>query len=254
MNPYYDAGGCTIYHADCADVLPQLSDVELVLTSPPYNLNDEGRAGDALNTTGGRAGTGFTSLAGGYGDSHPDAMAHDAYGAWQRECVAAMWATLTDDGAIFYNHKPRVRGNEMFWPSTCIPDQLPIRQVVIWDRCSGHNRQATYFVPSYEIVFVIAKPAFRLAHRGGANDVWRIPAERGNLHPAPFPLKLALTAIENTTATVILDPFVGSGTTLRAAKDLGRRSIGIDSNEAYCEMAANRLLGQESLLDQRAMQ
>jgi modification methylase len=60
-------------------------------------------------------------------------------------------------------------------------------------------------------------------------------------HPAPFPIGLPTTAIKATDATVILDPFMGSGTTLRAAKDLGRKAIGIEISEEYCQMAVDRL-------------
>ena len=71
-------------------------------------------------------------------------------------------------------------------------------------------------------------------------------AETGAEHPAPFPLKLATRAISSTSAQLVVDPFAGSGTTLRAAKDLGRRSIGIELDERYCEIAAKRM-GQEVL-------
>lgn len=240
MKPFYDTGTVTIYHGDCLDVLPSLSDVGLILTSPPYNLDDEGRAGDALTSTGGRTGKGWSRLADGYG-THGDAMPEPEYVAWQRECLTAMWATLSDDGAIFYNHKPRVRGNRALLPTRLVPDALPIRQIVTWDRCTGWNRQRPYFVPSYEWILVIARDAFRLAERGGPTDVWRIPCEVGNDHLAPFPLALARTAIGATDAGLVVDPFMGSGTTLRAAKDLGRRAIGIEIEERYCEQAARRL-------------
>ncbi len=66
------------------------------------------------------------------------------------------------------------------------------------------------------------------------------------MRAAPFPLKLARLAVNTTDAEVVLDPFMGSGTTLRAAKDCGRRAIGIEMDERYCEIAAKRM-GQEVL-------
>lgn len=78
-------------------------------------------------------------------------------------------------------------------------------------------------------------------------DMIRLPPQRQIAtggHPCPKPIKLFKWLIEGTTAETILDPFMGSGTTLRAAKDLGRKSIGIEIEERYCEIAANRL-GQE---------
>ena len=228
--PYYEDEWVTLYHGDNADVLPSVSGVGLVLTSPPYNLT-----GDGNNS----AGTYFRNLATGY-DEHDDAMPHAEYVAWQHRVVSACWDTLTDDGAIFYNHKPRVGGDRVRLPLDLIPSEYPIRQVVVWDRGSGMNRQFTYFVPVHEWVLIVAKPAWRSSTRS-IDDVWRIPFETGGEHPAPFPLKLATTAIGSTSADLVLDPFAGSGTTLVAAKSLGRQAIGIERSERYCEIAAKRL-------------
>lgn len=227
--PYYQDDHVTIYHARCEDVLPTLSDVGLVLTSPPYNLNGDGNSS---------AGTYFKALEAGY-DEHQDNMPHADYVAWQRKVVAMCWETLADDGAIYYQHKPRVGGSCAKLPLELNPG-LPLRQVIIWDRGSGFNRQFTYYVPSHEWIMVLAKPAFRITTRD-VDDVWRIPPESGSEHPAPFPLRLAARAVNSTKAQLIVDPFMGSGTTLRAAKDAGRKAIGIELSERYCEIAAERM-------------
>ena len=232
MDPYYSDDFVTLYHGKCEDVLPTLSGVGLVLTSPPYNLNGDG------NRSGGE-GKVWAALGDGYAD-HRDAMPHAEYVKWQRQIVRLCWDTLTDDGAIFYNHKPRVGGERVKLPLELVPDDLPIRQVIVWDRGSGFNRNTTFFVPAHEWVLLIAKPAFRTTTRS-VDDVWRIPFETGGEHPAPFPLSLAARAVESTSADVVLDPFVGSGTTLRAAKDAGRKAIGVELSERYCEIAARRL-------------
>lgn len=228
--PYYQDDHCTIYHGDNREILPELSDVGLVLTSPPYNLNGDG------NKSGGSY---FPNLADGYA-THGDNMPHAEYVAWQHEVLSMLWATLADDGAIYYNHKPRVGGERVRLPLELVPDELPIRQIITWDRGSGFNRQFTYYVPAYEWVLLIAKPAFRTNTRS-IDDVWRIPFETGGEHPAPYPLSLALRAIGSTDAKLIVDPFMGSGTTLRAAKDLNRKAIGIELDERYCEIAAKRM-------------
>ena len=230
MTPYYEDDAVTIYHGDCREVLPGLSGVGQVLTSPPYNLNGDG------NKSGG---TYFANLADGY-STHGDDMPHAEYVEWQREVLSLLWATLTDDGAIYYNHKPRVGGDRVRLPLELVPDEMPIRQIIVWDRGSGFNRQFTYYVPTHEWIMLIARPAFRIATRS-VDDVWRIPFETGGEHPAPFPLALASRALASTKATTILDPFMGSGTTLRAAKDLGRKAIGIELDEQYCEIAARRM-------------
>ncbi len=230
MEPYYFDDHVTLYHADNREVLPHLSDVGLVLTSPPYNLRTGGRQ---------MKGGVWTALSGGY-RSYSDDMPHEEYVSWQRSCVQAMWDTLSDDGAIFYNHKPRVGGSCVRLPLELVPADLPLRQVVIWDRGSGFNRRPTYFGPTHEWVLVVAKPSWRITTTT-VDDVWRIPFESRSDHPAPFPLSLARRAIAATSASLVLDPFAGSGTTLRAAKDLGRKAIGIELDKRYCEMAAKRL-------------
>lgn len=235
MTPYYDDGTCVIYHGDNRDVLPALSGVGLVLTSPPYNLCGDGYVAH---------GNEYKSLDNGY-DGHGDDMPHAEYVEWQRAVLTACWATLADDGAIFYNHKPIPQGIRTRLPFELLPPGLPLRQVITWDRAGGFMRSLTYFCPSYEWIIVLAKEAFRLTTRS-VSDVWRIPPETNTPHPAPFPLSLARKAIGATSAQVILDPFMGSGTTLRAAKDAGRQAIGIEQSEAYCEIAAKRL-GQEVL-------
>jgi site-specific DNA-methyltransferase (adenine-specific) len=83
------------------------------------------------------------------------------------------------------------------------------------------------------------------------SDVWRLGMEREDLgHPAPFPVSLPKRALIATGARTVIDPFAGSGTTLRAALDLGRRAIGIELEERFCEIARHRL-GQ-TVLDLQA--
>lgn len=231
MTPYYDDGQSTIYHGDCLEVLPTLAGVGLVLTSPPYNLCN----GGSLSGSGKE----WTGLAEGYG-LYTDDLSHDDYVLWQRHVLASCWSILADDGAIYYQHKPIARGNELRMPFELVPVGVPLRQVVTWDRLSGFCRNLTHYVPSFEWLLILAKPDFRITTRD-VFDVWRFPPEAGTDHPAPFPLRLALRAIVTTAAPLVLDPFMGSGTTLRAAKDCGRRAIGIEIEERYCEIAATRL-------------
>jgi DNA modification methylase len=99
---------------------------------------------------------------------------------------------------------------------------------------------------------LFAKPSFVLSSRSASNvgDVWRISVEGHTSrpdHPAPFPLALPRTALAALDPGVVLDPFMGSGTTLRAAKDTGHRAIGIEIDERYCDIAATRL-AQEVLV------
>ena len=255
MKPYYEHAGITIYHGDCREILPSLSTAELIFTSPPYNLGNTaigsgGFPGKKLGhyaadaTLGHRGGMGKWSggsLVNGYG-IHDDAMPHDQYVAWQKDVLLLCWGLLSEAGAIFYNHKPRVMNGRLVTPLEYNPN-LPLRQIVIWARAGGVNFSPAFYLPTHEWIAIFAKEDFRLRDKAasGAGDVWRIAQESGTVHPAPFPLELPQRAIETTTAQTILDPFMGSGTTLVAAKNLGRKAIGIEIEEKYCEIAANRL-------------
>jgi modification methylase len=256
VTPYYADDLVTIYHGRAEDVLPTLPPVDLIFTSPPYNLGTSTggglparlghyRDGDGLGSrgaTGRRLGKwGGGALANGYG-IHDDAMPHDEYVAWQQSILRLCWDRLTEAGAIFYNHKPRVLGGLLVSPFAYVPADLPVRQVVIWARAGGTNFSPAFYLPTHEWIVIIAKAAWRLRDKGasGVGDVWYVPQEAGTKHPAPFPVGLPARAIETTAGGTVLDPFAGSGSTLIAAKSLGRKAIGIEIEERYCEIAAQR--------------
>jgi modification methylase len=124
-----------------------------------------------------------------------------------------------------------------------IVDGFPVRQIIIWHRAGGINFNDRYFLPNYEVIYMIAKREFELlpgANRFGC--VWQIHQETDNDHPCPFPIELPHRIIQSTSARTVLDPFCGSGTTAVAAKMLGRDYIGIDSSQQYVDMAEERLI------------
>lgn len=249
MEPYYSESGITLYCGDNLEVLPHVEPVDLIFTSPPYNMGNTTGGGlsqysgtiGVMGKRGGRGKWGGCALSGGYESFHDD-MPHDAYVAWQKAVLTACYARLTAAGAIFYNHKPRVFDGQLVTPLDYNPN-LPLRQIIIWARAGGINFSPSFYLPTHEWICLFTKPDFRLKSKGasGAGDVWTIPQELNNPHPAPFPIGLPARAIETTGAKTILDPFCGSGTTLRAAKDAGIKAIGIELSERYCEQAANRL-------------
>ena len=239
-----------IHQGDCLDVMAEMPDgsVNLVVTSPPYNLLNSSGNG-MKNGNGGKWSR--AALMQGYAE-HSDAMPHDDYVGWQRECLNEMLRVLTPDGAIFYNHKWRVQKG-LLQDRNDIMDGFPVRQIIIWQRSGGFNHNPGYFLPTYEVVYLIAKPQFRLAPKaGGIGDVWRIQQDRGNPHPASFPVELARRAIAATAAEVVLDPFIGSGTTAVAALMEGRRYVGIDVSDEYCEWARERIAAVETELARAA--
>lgn len=244
-------GNATVYLGDCLEIFPTLGPVDAIITSPPYNLGNTTGGGMPIGhyvgdaRLGKRGGSGKWSggeLADGYG-LHADNMPHDEYVAWQRRVLEACWAALKEDGAIFYNHKPRVLGGILVTPLAYNPD-LPVRQIVIWARSGGINFSPAFYVPTHEWVLILAKPDFRLRDKAasGAGDVWRIHQnDGGNEHPAPFPVRLPEMILETTTAQTVCDPFMGSGTTGIACKNLGRKFIGIELEPRWFDLACRRL-------------
>ena len=226
----------------CSDSLEFMSQmpnnsIDLILTSPPYNLKNS--SGNGMKD--GRGGKWSTAkLIEGY-SHHDDCMPHDEYVKWQRLCLTEMMRLLKPTGAIFYNHKWRVQ-NGLLQDRQDIVSSFPVRQIVIWRRKGGINFNKGYFLPTYEVIYMICKDKFSL--RKGASsygDVWEFMQEMKNDHPAPFPLALAKRVIDSVDADIIMDPFMGSGTTAVAATELNRSFIGIDISPDYVTMSEERV-------------
>lgn len=248
-------GRATLHLGDCREILPTLGPVDLVFTSPPYNLGTTAagsggfpgkKLGHYSNASrlGKRGGMGKWSggaLAHGYG-SHDDAMPHAEYVEWQREILRLLWAQLSDSGAIFYNHKVRILNGLAVTPLEFNPG-LPLRQIIIWARSGGVNFSPVFYLPTHEWIVLYCKPDFRLRDKSasGIGDVWYVPQQADLEHPAPFPLGLPQRALETTTAKIVLDPFMGSGTTGVAAVQMGRNFIGIEKDPTYFDLACKRI-------------
>lgn len=230
-------GEATLYLGDCREVLPTLGRVDAVFTSPPYNM------GTHPQSNMGHAGSMWpgAALAKGYGICTDDLPLAE-YEEWQKGLLKQLWLHLSDDGVIFYNHKPRPMEGEIWLPLGLLGG-LPLRQVIIWSRGARINFSASHFAPSCEWVLVVAKKAFRLKDRAASavSDVWAFPPAQNAEHPAPFPVELPQQAIAATTAHTILDPFMGSGTTGVACARLGRKFIGIEIEPRYFAIACRRI-------------
>ena len=168
-------------------------------------------------------------------------MLHEDYVLWQRSCLKEMMRLLKSDGAIFYNHKWRVQGG-LHQDRSDIVEGFPVRQILIWHRAGGINFNPGYFLPNYEVIYLITKPEFKLAPKANAiGCIWRIAQESDNKHPAPFPVELAARCINAVGKGPVLDPFIGSGTTAVAAEQAGIDWIGIEISELYADMAEERI-------------
>ncbi len=226
----------------CEDVLKALKtipdeSIDLVVTSPPYNLKNS--TGNGMKN--GRGGKwSRAALMKGY-SHHDDCMPHEEYVSWQRDCLKEMVRTLKRDGAIFYNHKRRIQAGRL-QDRQDIVNGFPIRQIIIWKRKGGINFNPGYFLPTHEVIYLIAKPDFKLIPKANAHgDVWEFTQDMDNKHPAPFPVGLIERIISSTNAKIILDPFMGSGTTAVAAVNLKRSYVGIDISPEYCKLAEERI-------------
>jgi modification methylase len=242
MKPWLDKIHC----GDCITLMNKMpaGSIGLIVTSPPYNLRNstgngmkDGRGGKWSNA----------KLIEGY-ESHTDDMPHDEYVKWQRDCLTSMMRILREDGAIFYNHKWRVQAG-LLQDRADIVKNFPVRQIIIWKRDGGINFNPGYFLPTYEVIYLICKSNFKLAPKANAlGDVWQIPQENNNPHPAPFPVELAQRCIQATTAEIILDPFMGSGSTAIAAEACERKWIGLDISKDYCKVARERIAAHRRML------
>jgi len=234
---------------DSLQVMKQIPDesIELIVTSPPYNIRN--------TTSGGTSSIGtkhskwsVAALGDGY-DDYDDNLPHDEYVEWQRECLKEMFRIIPENGAIFYNHKWRVQ-NGLLQDRNDIVDGFPVRQIIVWKRAGGINFNQGYFLPTFEVVYLICKPDFKLAPRGNRHgDVWEITQESSSEHPAPFPIEIPARIIASTTATTVLDPFMGSGTTALAAKKLHRDFVGIELSPKYITMAKERIKKNQQVMD-----
>lgn len=243
MTPLYEADGQTIWHSDALSVMSWMGDgqVDITITSPPYNMglvpggNGRGMYRPGASNKAGR-------FRDGYEDSTDDAMEQGDYDDWQRTCLAEMWRVSRL--GVFYNHRPRVEHGRLRMPLSMNFGAEPVlRQIITWDRGTGIDVNLRQFCTRGEWIMVFAKPEFALVDHAvsGMGDVWNLGMEHNSDHPAPFPLSLPLRCIAATGAQSVLDPFLGSGTTLRACADRGIKGIGVEKSARYCQMSVERL-------------
>ena len=221
--PYYQDNFVTIYHGDCRKILPLLEPVDLVLTDPPYGI---GESSKKQITRGGRTDFG--------GKKRSTIISPTDFGEnnWDRmpppQWVFDLMRELSKTQIIF-------GGN--FFP---LP---PTSCLLVWDKDNSGD------FADCEIAWTNKTTAIR-KFKWRWNGMLQEDMSKKELrqHPTQKPLPLMKWCIGQVPeAKIILDPFMGSGTTLVAAKDLGLKAIGIEQEEKYCQIAVSRLR-QESLL------
>jgi DNA modification methylase len=212
IEPYYNHKGIKIYLGDCRDILPELEPVGLVLTDPPYGIKRD---------------KGFEGFEG-FGTPIARKRFEDDNWDSERPCKDIFDLILSKSS------------NALIFGGNFFADILPQgKHWIVWDK---KNTMPTF--GDAELIWTNIK----------RNSVKIITCEYNGLigkedwraHPTQKPIKLLLQLLELYKGNTILDPFMGSGTTLVAAKQLGRKAIGIELEEKYCEIAARRL-SQEML-------
>lgn len=240
--PYYEDGLVRLYLGRCEDVLPELSGVQLTVTSPPYNTFTSLSA-DA-GSDGKRQSWRTQLVGGGYDDNLPE----PEYQAQQVRMARLVAEASTADAALFYNHKVRYRDKCPLHPLDLVRQFVgwTLRQEVIWARDGGRSH-SSMFTDSDERIYWLVRSlgCFHSAARCRQwTTVWALPVAkvgRGS-HPVPFPATIPERAILTATSRGdLVLPYAGSGTTLRVAKALGRRAVGIELREDYAEAAATML-------------
>jgi modification methylase len=247
IEPYYTDDMVTLYLGRCEEILPQFQakGVGLIVTSPPYNnwrnKRTQARRADYWKRT---------NID--YAD-HDDKMPDEEYERWQVEVLNECGRVLADDGTVAYNHKDRIYNFEMTSPLKWIwQSNLIVRQRVTWNRRGMQACTTVRFYRVEEDIYILGKRGQKPVWNKEAAkylSVWDMLADRKNGHPAPFPIALPMRCVDafSTNETIVLDPFCGKGTTLLAAKLRGRKSIGIELSEPYCEMAVKSLRANTQL-------
>jgi DNA modification methylase len=218
MTPYYQSETATIYHADCKDVLEELSPVGMLLTDPPYGIGrSKGMRKHLVNSL--LEGTVITTPARQYPKD-----------TWDFEPISQ---ELLDTVLCF----GRV---QVIWGGVFFSDLLPrASHWVVWNK-----RQS---MPSYSK----AEIAWTNSRRKSVAMVTILQSgfmakEKKRYHPTQKPVELMRWCIENylKSGSTVLDPFMGAGSTILAAAAMGKQAIGIEREERYCEIAAKRLEGR----------
>lgn len=205
MAPYYEDEAVQIWHGDCREVLPNVGAADLVLTDPPYGIADIWK--------------------GGWGHGWDNARAHSI--------VRNGWDVAPDAETLrLVLSKGR---DAVIWGGNYFA--LPLsRGWLVWAK-----EERNFSLGEAELAWTTRDSVIRVfnSNRAERDALGLFTAKQ---HPAQKPVTLMRWCLAFfPDAETVLDPFMGSGTTLRAAKDMGRRAIGIEQREDYCEIAARRM-------------
>ena len=231
-----------LIEGDTLSVLSKIDDdvVNVGVTSPPYNKQEKQKGWLVKNVV--------------Y-DTYRDAVPEPEYQQHQVDVLNEIYRVTAPGGSFFYNHKIRWDKGNMYHPMDWLrKTQWTVKQEIIWDRVIAANIRGWRFWQVEERIYWLYKPIgnYLIGKELKSSDakltsIWRgVPEDgRKNPHPAPFPIwlpaRVIISILGTETQGVVLDPYIGSGTTAAAAKLLGHKYIGIDRSETYLEMTCDRL-------------
>lgn len=209
MKPYYEHAGITIYHGDCLEIAPQINGITAIISDPPYGMNWDT---DSQKR--------YTRKIKGAGRAAPRVIGDDTP----------------------FNPSPWLKYKKVIlWGYQHFANKLPTGTILVWikknDESFGtflSDADTAWFNNGHGVYCFRDLGLYKIRSMGSKDSD----------HPTVKPLSLMKWCIDKARLDkddLILDPYIGSGTTLRAAKDLGRKAIGIEIEERYCEIAAKRL-------------
>jgi DNA modification methylase len=234
---YYEDASVKIYHGDCVEIMRAMKGVELdaVITDPPYC---SGGSLEAQKNTGGQGHRSERLVSGEVEWFSADNMTTGGLVWLIRSVLVESRRLLKPNRSAFVFSDWRMIP---FLAPALESSGLRYRNMIVWDK--GSAGLGVGFKPAHEIILEYTNGATEYAAKTGQNVIRskRVhTSERDHACQKPVEVIAKLLEVATVDGGTILHPFMGSGTMLLAAKQLGRKAIGIELNEAHCESAAKR--------------
>ena len=227
-----------IYNEDCLEGMKKIesNSIDLIITSPPYNIGN-------MKSNKTKHGT--------YAGNN---MKEEAYQDWQLSILNECYRVLKEGGSLFYNHKVRIKKGVGLHPLEFIlKSPFILKQEIVWDMGKSANCDKIRFFPFSERIYWLTKsPSTKLHNMNKLSDVWRVvPTHKRKEtgHIAVMPVDIVDNILQSTQGEIVLDPFMGSGTTAVAAINANRNYIGFELDEEYYKASLDRIEKHKKTID-----
>ena len=223
-----------LMQGDCLELMKELpsESIDLIITSPPYNLGK-------THHTGNNRFEGYKT--------YEDNMPEEEYQKWQIEVLQECFRILKHDGSLFYNHKNRIRGGVQISPYEWIfLTDFTIKQEIVWFNRSQNFDKCRFYPMTERIYWLTKNSKTKMINTINHHDVFGVkewkPQGTKNEFKRAFPVELPQDIISCfPNANIVLDPFMGSGSTGVACVNTGRKFIGMELDPGYFEIAKKRI-------------